>query len=150
MLNSVLDSHIPLKKMRVREKDVPYITTEWKNAIRKKRKFARKFIKNPTQENLELRNKWRNEATRCRRRAIKMYWKEKADNLKTNPREFYNTFMPFLKGKETGQNTINININDKPETSQVKVAEHFADYFANIAKNIGGEDLEDKSELDYM
>lgn len=33
LLNSVLDEHAPRKKIRVREKDVPYMTNQWKNAI---------------------------------------------------------------------------------------------------------------------
>ena len=37
LLNTVLDDHAPRKKMRVRARDVPYMTTEWKNAIRAKR-----------------------------------------------------------------------------------------------------------------
>ena len=63
--------------MRVRERDVPYMTTEWKKAIRKKRKYAREFSKNRNDENLALKRKWRNEATRQRRIAIKEYWYKK-------------------------------------------------------------------------
>ena len=33
----VLDKHMPEKKMRVRQKDVPYMTDDWKMAIRKKK-----------------------------------------------------------------------------------------------------------------
>ena len=88
LLNTVLDDHAPQKNMRVRARDVPYMTTAWKNAIRAKRKYARKFHKKPTQENRELKNKWRNESTRLRRKAIKPYWKEKSDHLKSKPRQF--------------------------------------------------------------
>ena len=35
---NITDENLPLKKMRVRAKDVPYMTTNWKNAIRAKRK----------------------------------------------------------------------------------------------------------------
>ena len=40
IFESVLDKHMPKKKMRVRQKDVPYMTDDWKMAIRKKRKYA--------------------------------------------------------------------------------------------------------------
>ena len=36
--NFITDENLPSKKMRVRAKDVPYTTTNWKNAIRAKRK----------------------------------------------------------------------------------------------------------------
>ena len=67
----MLDKHMPLKSMRVREKDVPYITAEWKQAIRKKRKFAKRHKILQTEERLAEMRKWINAATRIRRRAIR-------------------------------------------------------------------------------
>ena len=46
---------------------------KWKNAIKAKRRFSKNFSKNQTQENFELKRKWRNEATKQRRVAIKTY-----------------------------------------------------------------------------
>ena len=57
--------------MRVHAKDVPYMTLEWKKAIRKKRRYAKRYARNPTEEYRELMKTWRNTATRLRRRAIK-------------------------------------------------------------------------------
>ena len=74
LLNYVLDEHAPFKKLRVRAQDVPYMTSEWKRAIRNKRKFSKQFSKNRTQLNLELKNKWCNEATKLRRKSVKSYW----------------------------------------------------------------------------
>jgi len=102
LLNNILDDHAPLKKMRVRETDVPYMTTEWKAAIRKKRRYAKIFLNNPTQENRELKNKWRNTATKLRRKAIKEYWKTKTEEIKTNPKEFYKVFKPMLNTRAKG------------------------------------------------
>ena len=50
IFESALDKHMPKKKMRVRQKDVPYMTDDWKMAIRKKRKYAQLFAQNQTQE----------------------------------------------------------------------------------------------------
>jgi tRNA A37 methylthiotransferase MiaB len=79
------------------------MTREWKNAIKAKRRFSKKFSKNPTQENFELKRKWRNEATKQRRTAIIAYWKKVSDNI--NSRDFYKTFTPFLevKNKKAGK-----------------------------------------------
>ena len=152
LLNTVLDDHAPQKKMRVRARDVPYMTTEWKNAIRAKRKYARRFHKKPTQENRELKNKWRNESTRLRRKAIKQYWKEQSNHLKSKPRQFYKTFKPFLdtKAQGTDNNKINISINGTIEQDQRKVADHFANYFATMALNIGRENVNDLKEADFI
>ena len=72
------------------------MTFEWKKAIRKKRRYAKRYARNPTEENRGLMKTWRNTATRLWRRAIKEYWSKKAEDLKTNPKNFYSVFKPFL------------------------------------------------------
>ena len=68
----VIDRHIAVKKMRVKKKDVPYMNAEWKEAICKKRRCAKKFSKDKKLETWDLMKKrWRNEATGLRRKAIK-------------------------------------------------------------------------------
>ena len=52
-ITKVLDYHVTIKKMRGRERDVPYITPEWKEAIRKKRKYAKRYERLQTQESLD-------------------------------------------------------------------------------------------------
>ena len=79
LVNDVLDNHTTQKKLRVRSRDVEYMTPEWKTAIRMKRKYTKKFAKDPPQGNLINNNTWRNTATKLRRRAIKEYWKTKTD-----------------------------------------------------------------------
>ena len=58
LVNDVLDNHAPQKKLRVWSRDVEYMTPEWKTAIRMKRKYSKKFAKDPSQENLINKNKW--------------------------------------------------------------------------------------------
>ena len=65
LFDSILETHTPMRKMRVRQVDVPYMTMEWKQAIRRKRKYAKKYARNKTNENWELKKKWQNEATKC-------------------------------------------------------------------------------------
>ena len=145
-IRNKVDDQLPLKKMRVRDKDVPYMTTGWKQAIRAKRRATVKYKNHPTQENWENKKKCRNEATRQRRLAIKEHWKKKADDLKANPRDFFKTFRPFLSTKGH-QGDIEIHLRtdgDVVEKDQSRVADLFADYFATIADGIGG----DKSKLD--
>ena len=50
-MTSIVDEHLPVKKTRVRPQDVPYMSHEWKNAIRAKRLPARKYEKDQTREN---------------------------------------------------------------------------------------------------
>lgn len=70
LFENIANQHAPIKRKRVREKDIPYTTQEWKSALRNKRKYAKKFAEDRTAENLELKRKYRNIATRERRKAI--------------------------------------------------------------------------------
>ena len=97
----MVDTRAPLRKKRVREIDVPYMTLEWKNAIRRKRKYAQLYAKNKTTENYELKKKYRNLATKERRKAIKEFWMKKTDDLKQNHGNFsrhFDQFLASLKG----------------------------------------------------
>ena len=101
LLNTIeREKHMPTKRMRFRKVNVPYMTPEWKRAIKMKRKFAKQCAQSRTEENWELKRIWRNKATDYRRKAIEEYWKQKADDLKAKPSEFYKTFRPFLSDKK--------------------------------------------------
>ena len=89
LLRAILHEHLPMKKIKIRKKDVPYMTSAWKSAIRAKRNFAKRYSQNKTPQNLELKRKWRNEATQQRRIAINQYWKEISHDLKSNPKFFF-------------------------------------------------------------
>ena len=157
-MKDLLDELTPVKRMRVRDKDVPYMTSEWESAIRAKRKATSKYLKknknqkpkNKTQENWELRRKARNEATKQRRSAIKDYWRKKAEDLKTKPRDLFKIFKPFLSTKDCSRNVeIQLNVNGNFVKDQKHVAEVLVSYFATIADGIGGNSAQLKSTDDF-
>ena len=139
LVNDVLDNHALQKKLRVWSRDVEYMTPEWKTAIRMKRKYTKKFAKDPSQENLINKNKWRNTATKLRRRAIKGYWKTKTDSSGSNPKDFFKVFKPFLDSKARGNdnNVINTDFNDSIIQYQTKAANCLVDCFTTVANDIG-------------
>ena len=49
------------------------MTLEWKNAIRRKRKYAQLYAKNKTTENYELKKEYRNLATKEHRKQSKSF-----------------------------------------------------------------------------
>ena len=102
LFNSIAEKHMPTKRMRFRKMDVPYMTPEWRKAIKMKRKYAKQYAYNRTEENWNLKRTWRNKATNYRRRAIREFWQRKADDLKSKPSDFYKTFRPFLNDKSKG------------------------------------------------
>ena len=145
-----IDLHAPVKRKRVREVDVPYMTVEWKNAIRNKRKYAQLYAKNKTLENFELKKKFRNIASKIRRKAIKEYWCKKTQNLKEKPRDFFNTFRPFLGSKTKDNNTINLATDHGDIDYDASIiVNRLANYFNNVALEIGGKNVIDLQEKDH-
>ena len=147
LLESVLNEHVPLRRKIVRDKDIPYMTMAWKKAIRNKRKYAVQFSKNRAQENFELKKKYRNIATRERRKAIKHYWRKMSEELNEKPSEFYKTFWPFLNNKSTNSSERSLrNENGNIITDQLEVADLLANYFTYAAANVGGDHVRNITE----
>ena len=141
LMKDIVDECFPLKKMRVRSVDVPYMTTSWKSAIRAKRRATSNYYKDKSAHNWEVKQRCRNEATRQRRIAIKQYWKKKAEDLKRNSKQFFKTFKPFLGSKTctNKQAEINLKVNGTVVSDQARVAETLARHFATLADSIGGD-----------
>ena len=148
LLNNIVEKHMPTNRMRFCKVDVPYMTPEWKRTIKMKRKFAKPYAQSRTEENWELQRIWRNKATNYRRKAIKEYWKQKADDLKAKLREFYKTFRPFLGHKKQPVSEIHIKANGRIEKDQEKVANVLANYFSTMANDIGGAGVNSLTEDD--
>ena len=146
LLKDIVDEHMPWKRMRVRDGDVLYMTTEWKEPIRQRRKARRRFHKTKAPEDWELHRKLQNEATHLRRKAIKDYWNMKSEDLRNKPHKFYGTFMPFLGSRKVKESLeMKLKINNSITTDQLYIAELMGDYFSSIADNIGSA----KDAMDY-
>ena len=95
-----------------------------------------------------LKKKYRNLATKERRKAIKEFSMKKTDDLKQKPWQFFKTFRLFL-GKSKGSDTISLETEENSvETDESIISNKFAHYFTNIASTIGGNHVLDLSEED--
>ena len=114
-------------------------------------KFAVQFAKDRSLENFELKRKYRNIATRERRKAIKAYWHRKSEELKSKPSEFFfNTFSPSISAKVKDTNTICLKSEDgEVEKDQTVVADLLAGHFNMVAANIGGNHITSLTENDH-
>ena len=77
---------------------------------------------------------WRNVATKERRKAIKDFWQKKTKEIAIKPRQFFQTFIPFISNKCKDERNIHIKINDRVEKDQRIVAEEFAECFSTMVK----------------
>ena len=133
LFESIARNHTPLKRKRVPDKDVPYMTLTWKKAITNKTKYAIQFANNRTPENLELKRKYRNIARRERKNHFGLLNQR---GLKSNPREFFNTLRPFISSKTKDSNLICLQSKGDRVEGQIEVAEQLANYFPAAAKSI--------------
>ena len=123
LMNYIINYHAPTTRKGMRENDVPYMTSDWKKAIRKKRLFVKLYAKGKTEENFELKRKYRNLATKECKKVIKQFWKMKSEKIRENPRDFFNTFQPFITKKTVKNNPITLNVDgNDTENDAVAVA----------------------------
>ena len=116
----------------MRDKDVPYMTLTWRKAITNKTKYAIQFANNRTPENLELKRKYTNIATRESRKIVISFWFAKSEELKSNQGSVFNTLRPFISSKTKDSNMICL----QSEGCRVEVAEQLANYFTTAANSI--------------
>ena len=75
----------------------------------------------------------------------------KSEKIRENPRDFLNTFQPFISNKTAENNPTSLNIDgNDTENDAVAVASCFADYFAHVALDIGGKHVHDLLEKDHQ
>ena len=78
-----------------------------------------------------------NICTSSRRRAIKTYFRKRSDEINQDPRQFWNTYRPFLHSRR-GLKSNDIILKEGAEiiTDKSRIANIFNDYFVNIANHI--------------
>lgn len=139
----ILNEQAPLKQTIVRGNQVPYMTEQWRKAIRHRNKLWRLFMRDRTDANYDHYKIKRNICTSLRRLAIKEHFMKKSSEPE-NPREFWNAYRSFLHGKTKQANDIIIKENDVVISDKREIAELFNAHFIQIA-----DDLPLMKETDY-
>ena len=89
-----------LTNMPLLSGQLPYITPEWRRAIRHRNRLWKKYRKLKTEANLLAYKRQRNLCTSLRRKAITGYFYYKTNNLSSNPKEFWKLFRPLFSSKK--------------------------------------------------
>ena len=131
----ILNEHAPLKQTIVRGNQVPYMTEQWRKAIRHRNKLWRLFMRDRTDANYDHYKIQRNICTSLRRKAIKEHFMKKSSEPE-NPREFWNAYRPFLHGKTKQANDIIIKENDVVISDKREIAKIFNAHFIQIADDV--------------
>ena len=131
----ILNEHAPLKQTIVRGNQVPYMTEQWRKAIRHRNKLWRLFMRDRTDANYDHYKIQRNICTSLRRKAIKEHFMKKSSEPE-NPREFWNAYRPFLHGKTKQANDIIIMENNVVISDKREIAELFNAQVIQIADGV--------------
>ena len=133
MYTKILDEHVPLKTIKVRQNQVPYMNKELRKATSNRKRLWRKYKASKSLEDWERYRKQRNLTVNLRRRSVKRYFNDKFYKS-TNPAEFWKTWRPFLHSKNIKNHSeINLPEDDKMVERRCDAAEILNNYFVHIA-----------------
>ena len=133
LYSDILDEHATVKQTYIRGNQVPYMTEDWRKAIRHSNKLWKIFMRDRTDCNYELYKRQRNKCTSLRRKAIKEPFKKKSESGRENPREFWHTFRPFLNSKT--KRASDIKENEVSITNKKQIADMINNHFLKLAEN---------------
>jgi len=129
LYSDILDEHTPVKQTHIRGNQVPYMTEDWRKAIRHCNKLWKLFMRDCTDCNYELYKRQRNKCTSLRWKAIKEHFKKKSESERENLREFWDTYRPFLNSKTKQANDIVLKENEVPITNKKQIVELMINHF---------------------
>ena len=100
----IANEHAPIKQFHIRGGQVPYMTPEWRSAIRHKNRLWNKYRNLKTEVSWLAYKRQRNFCKSLRRKAITGYFHHKMNNLSSSPKEFWKLFGPLFNSKQRGTN----------------------------------------------
>ena len=106
-IQTLADKHIPNKSIKVRKSDPPWLNTNIKRLLRKKKRLYDKYKKSKNVNHFERYKRYRNLATKEIRKSKKDVINkltEKLENQNTGPKDWWKTLKHFIKPDQT--NTI--------------------------------------------
>ena len=124
LFSSVINAHAPLKRRRIRRRQVPYMNGSLRKIIHQRNMWRNRHFKD--KRNTTARSKYiffRNQATKLMKSSVNTYFRKECENRDSN-KKFYKTVKPFLSDKSScGNNKIILKENDKIVSFPPEVAD---------------------------
>ena len=134
----IVDSHIPLKRARVRSKSLPWITHGIRALMRARSYFSTKAKKSRKDEDWEKYKSVRNLVTQRIRKAKIQYFEELSEESKGNPKKAWREVNRLL-GSTCKHGINSIRTDSHLLTEREDIADEFGRYFSSI---VGDSDSE--------
>ena len=137
LLMDVVDEHAPRKQKYPKKDSPPFMNSELRRAIYKKKMLHNKYLKFRNKTNWELYRKQRNYVTKLRKQSIKLYFFERCSGGPKSS-DFWPTIKPFLSSKSSKtENDIILMENNTLISDPKEVSCVLNDFYINIAQEIG-------------
>ena len=115
----------------------PWLTTELKRQLNMKNKLYKKFLRNPSPQNMSKYKEQRNKTKFLIRKAEREHYHHLITANKSNMKKTWNTINDLLgRSKSCGQLPKQFIINNSPTSDRTLTANHFNNHFATIAAAI--------------
>ena len=137
LVREIVDEHAPQKQKYPKKEAPPFMNTELRRAIYKKKMLYNKFNKYKGKNNWENYKKQRNYVTKLRKQSIKLYFFERCSGGPKS-KDFWPNIKPFLSSK-AAKNSADIILmeNNCLVSDQTEVCNILNDFYINIAQEIG-------------
>jgi hypothetical protein len=141
LISQVIDEHAPLKKRIIKSNQVPYMNDQLRKAINVKNMIKRRFYKYRSKANWENYRHHRNTVNKLRKESTRQYLRDKG-TMSGNGKNFWKTVKPLIANKFVSKsNVITLMENGNIVNNPNDVSNVINEYYVNITKAIGSEDL---------
>ncbi len=96
-----------------------------------------KYLCNRSGRNYENYRKIRNKCSNLSREALKQYFNKNCSESKEKPKHFWKVVKPYFSRKNKTSENFQLEINNKIVSDPMVIAEHFNNFYLNIANSIG-------------
>ena len=139
IIKSNLNTHIPLKKIKLnykRKPRLPWISTSILRSINRKNNLFYKYKKKPTEQTRSKYVNYKNTLTKLLRIQKKEYYTNKLNLFKHDMKNTWKTIKDVMNAPKEKSKITQIKWGNVQSKKEVDIAETFNKYFSSIGKNL--------------
>lgn len=138
-----LDRHAPLRRKRLKENAIPWVTPQIKQRMRKRDFHKKQAVKHNSQTQWELYKTERNKVNIEMRKTKSKYFCEKIEDCthSKDVKKSWSLINTILGRKRKSTNVKELLINNTTISDDEAIAESFNDYFTNIGMKLAAESV---------
>ena len=134
-LLNIVDTHLPLKTRRIKEKHTPWITSDIRDIMIQRDKKLKKFMKSKSEADWVMYKQIRNKVNGLVKLNKKKYFHKRIFDCKNNTSELWKCIKEILPAKD--KPSLNkVVVEGHEYVDPVYIANHFNDFFISVTKDL--------------